>query len=81
LIEGGIEIKPLHIWPLLVAKLKSFGQPEMFVGKRVYAINEWLNLNAGTYGEGAFGVQEMIDEANSLRVDALKPYTKGRILK
>ena len=68
LIDGGIEVKPFHIWPLLVKKLKSFGQPEMLVGNRVYAINEWLNLNAGTYGEGAFGVQEMVDEANSLKV-------------
>ncbi|MGR0219709.1 phage tail protein [Agromyces sp. ZXT2-6] len=65
LMSKGIEVAPLHVWPLIVRKLRELGDPEVQVGGRVYAIEEWLNLNAGSNGVGAFDVTEKLARVNA----------------
>jgi hypothetical protein len=60
-----MQVQPLHVWPLIDRKLRSFGQPEVQVGRRVYSVEEWLNLNAGTNGVGAYDVEEKLARLNS----------------
>ncbi|MEE3850396.1 hypothetical protein VZC37_08620 [Gordonia sp. LSe1-13] len=65
LMANGIQVQPLHIWPLIERRLRDLGQPEVQVGNRVYAVNEWLNLNAGANGVGAYDVEEKLARLNS----------------
>jgi hypothetical protein len=60
-----MEVKPLHVWPLIERRLRSFGQPEVQVGRTVYSVEEWLNLNAGTQGVGAYDVEEKLARLNA----------------
>jgi hypothetical protein len=78
LMEKGIKVEPMHVWPLIVSRMKELGATgELQVGKRVYNVREWLNLNAGTYGADAFDVDEVLEKVN--RGLALKPTTKGAV--
>jgi hypothetical protein len=60
-----MDVQPFHVWPLIERKLRSFGQPEVHVGGRVYAVEEWLNLNAGSNGVGAYDVEEKLARLNA----------------
>lgn len=68
------ELKPLHIWPLIKAKMQSFGITEVQVGRHVYSIKEWLNMNADAHGTGAFDIEEKLTTFNAHR---LKPTKVG----
>ena len=65
LLRRRIQVQPLHVWPLIERKLLYFGEPEVQVGRHVYSIREWLNVQAGTHGVGAFDVQRADWSGNS----------------
>jgi hypothetical protein len=35
------------------------------VGRRVYSVEEWLNMNAGSNGVGAYDVEEKLARLNA----------------
>ena len=65
-------IQPLHIWPLIARRLRSFGIKEVQVGRHVYDIDIWLNLNAEKNGVGAFDVEEKLADYNRRRLHEQK---------
>jgi len=65
LIAKGIEVKPLHVWDVITKRLRELNVQELEFRGHAMDVDTWLNLNAGTFGAQAFGVAELIAEANA----------------
>ena len=76
MIEAGIEIEPLHVWPILHEKLREAKVEGIKIGREYYDLNMW----AGEFAKGAHEVKEKLESvARKInREKPLHPIEKGK---
>ncbi|MGH2720010.1 MAG: phage tail protein, partial [Actinomycetota bacterium] len=69
MIQKGIEIRPLHIWPIIERQARAQGIKELVYGRRIID----LNLAAGMFASHAHDVEDRLKTVNAqIKRDELK---------